>query len=937
MTSTTPVKADVPGADSTERHLQIVAHEDDDLIFLNPEIMQAIQRGAPTRTVYVTAGEWDGQPSNREDYAESRREGTCAAYAEMADVANEWTRTATTINDRSIELDVLTAQPSVEVMFLALPDGGDDEQPQAVPNLWASATATASTLVYPDSPAEESLTYTRDDLLATLAAIIQEFAPTVIRVQDTNPDPYLRRDHEDHIAVACFARAAADAAGGTAILLEHRCYNTENSEQNLTDPLADDKTTILHTYVDFDALFVGPEADRYYIEARRCYQRWGLGPAWAGPDGQGRLHAFAVQGGQVLTWHQDSNGAWTGPSTLGDDPPTLAPTLAVGVNADGRVQVFGVDLDSSEVMTASQLSVDGEFSGWESLGNPTGPEAHNTGQPAVGSNADGRLQVFVKNSGGGISTKWQLSPNGTFSEWADLGGGPDIQGVPACLTRPDGRMELFATTRTQILGWSQTAPNDTWDTVTELTTDTPTSSPTVARNADGRSQVFWRGAHGEAHTIYTLLTGDWSGLTNLGGPGGTGELAAVSADTTEGRIVLLGRDPAGGLTATWQTAPNDAFGPWVDLDGTTPATPAVVRDNTARPLALHLGNDASLHVTSIDTRERAESGHKTGRALPGDPHEGGVLDQLSLGSGATLPYYRNYSLSETAVVTRAVVVVHGVDRNAQDYFDSIAHAAADLGVAEHTIIIAPHFQIEDDDPGEDDAYWTNSGRNSWKDGGNAVKPAELSSFEVMDEILTTLANKDRFPELTRITLVGHSAGGMFTQCYAAGGRAPNTLTNMTIKYVTANPSSYLYLNSCRPVQDDLPESCPRFNEYRYGLENRNEYMTALSDEQIRQQYTTRHVTYLLGSADIYQNHKIDKSCMAKAQGDNRFERGQFYYSTIHTLYPTAPHILVVVPDVGHDHDAMFNSTQGKTAIFHDSTTADTPGKPRAQTVRLIHA
>jgi hypothetical protein len=57
-----------------------------------------------------------------------------------------------------------------------------------------------------------------------------------------------------------------------------------------------------------------------------------------------------------------------------------------------------------------------------------------------------------------------------------------------------------------------------------------------------------------------------------------------------------------------------------------------------------------------------------------------------------------------------------------------------------------------------DAYWTDSGRNSWKDGGGALAPAGLSSFKVMDEVLTALADNDQFPGLTKITLVGHSAG-----------------------------------------------------------------------------------------------------------------------------------------------------------------------------------
>lgn len=77
------------------------------------------------------------------------------------------------------------------------------------------------------------------------------------------------------------------------------------------------------------------------------------------------------------------------------------------------------------------------------------------------------------------------------------------------------------------------------------------------------------------------------------------------------------------------------------------------------------------------------------------------------------------------------------------------------------------------------------------------------------------------------------------------------------------------------------------------------------------------MTYLLGSADIDQDEDLEKCCAANAQGETRFQRGRFYYSFIRTFFPSARHDMVIVPEVGHDHDAMFNSTEGKRAIFRD--------------------
>ncbi|ONI87645.1 hypothetical protein ALI22I_20700 [Saccharothrix sp. ALI-22-I] len=57
---------------------------------MNPDTALAIRRGAPTRVVVVSAGEFNGNGGRREDYAESRRLGACAAYARIAGVRDRW-------------------------------------------------------------------------------------------------------------------------------------------------------------------------------------------------------------------------------------------------------------------------------------------------------------------------------------------------------------------------------------------------------------------------------------------------------------------------------------------------------------------------------------------------------------------------------------------------------------------------------------------------------------------------------------------------------------------------------------------------------------------------------------------------------------------------------------------------------------------------------
>ncbi|MFB9904142.1 hypothetical protein [Allokutzneria oryzae] len=290
-----------------------------------------------------------------------------------------------------------------------------------------------------------------------------------------------------------------------------------------------------------------------------------------------------------------------------------------------------------------------------------------------------------------------------------------------------------------------------------------------------------------------------------------------------------------------------------------------------------------------------------------------TIDRFTLKSGARLPYYHNHSLEGAAHATQAVVVVHGTGRNARGYFDSVVKSAEHAGVRD-TVIIAPRFQTAEDKPASGDAFWTNGDATSWKDGGDSVSRGAVSSFAAMDEVLARLADRTRFPKLTRVTLVGHSAGGQFVQRYAAGGRVTMQPGGATFHFVTANPSSYLYFTADRPVRGGVA-SCPKYDDYKYGLKRLNRYMGELPAGRLVEQYTGREVTYLLGGDDIHQNHSIDDSCSAKAQGRHRLERGRNYFAHIRKSSPAARHDMVVVPGIGHDHEALFDSSQGRTAIF----------------------
>jgi hypothetical protein len=113
-------------------------------------------------------------------------------------------------------------------------------------------------------------------------------------------------------------------------------------------------------------------------------------------------------------------------------------------------------------------------------------------------------------------------------------------------------------------------------------------------------------------------------------------------------------------------------------------------------------------------------------------------------------------------------------------------------------------------------------------------------------------------------------------------------------------------------------SGPRFNDWKYGLEQRPAYVAATSPGELEQRYVSRQVvTYLLGTRDTNPDHPaLDKSWMAEAQGPPRYACGHAYAAVTAARHNGAPnHRVVDVVDVGHDGDRMLTSACGLAALF----------------------
>lgn len=297
-----------------------------------------------------------------------------------------------------------------------------------------------------------------------------------------------------------------------------------------------------------------------------------------------------------------------------------------------------------------------------------------------------------------------------------------------------------------------------------------------------------------------------------------------------------------------------------------------------------------------------------------------VLVQDPAGAGSLLCHASRSLTLPHRDVERIFIVVHGALRDAGRYLGHAEAAAenADPG----TLIVAPQFLADADlgvsaGPPGDALYWDVEG---WKGGEPALGPVALSSFTAMDGLLLTLTEPGRLSGGKRPTVVimGNSAGGQFVNRYAAVGHAPDVLAGhgVDVRFIIANPSTYLYFDQQRPVP---VTDGSHVNRWRYGFEAAPPYVTS-SPQQSLQRYLSRDVTIVLGAEDSDNAALLlEVSPPAMAQGANRFERGMYYDRHVRDLARaaglTVSHELIQLAGVGHAAREVLAAPQIRQVIF----------------------
>ena len=219
--------------------LIVVAHFDDDEIFMQPELVQALQGGTVT-TVFVASGD----PVHGNGRAQHTFEAAQHAYEAIAG-SRDWQCGYITIGELPAHHCRLADR--VSMIGLDLPDGGiAGAYRNSLLHLVEGDVAALPVMGPIGGRANE------DAIVDELAAIITATAPSQLHTLDLAATHGY--DHSSHMLASAFTFWAAARAGYTGDVRFHRGYNVENEVATLPDA---DYANAAHMLGYFEACYFG--------------------------------------------------------------------------------------------------------------------------------------------------------------------------------------------------------------------------------------------------------------------------------------------------------------------------------------------------------------------------------------------------------------------------------------------------------------------------------------------------------------------------------------------------------------------------------------------------------------------------------------------------------------------------------------------------------
>lgn len=251
-------------------------HADDDLLFMNPDILHAIRAGHAVRTVIITGGDACGtrEPADREA-------GLRAAYGRMvtgsSHTEDDWT-CGTTELGVPVVICGLDSSPPVSLVFPRAPDCA----PALLDLVEGRVDSLESVSAF---PAELTVDGLIDMLVTDLRAM------DVVTMHTLESSDVYGHEHDDHIASARLAYLAA-AEARVERYREHRTYNVDGDPTNVHEADLDAAWDAITAYCDVsgegEEICVRDSGIAFWEWARRQYpvERLGRFRGRLGNDGR---------------------------------------------------------------------------------------------------------------------------------------------------------------------------------------------------------------------------------------------------------------------------------------------------------------------------------------------------------------------------------------------------------------------------------------------------------------------------------------------------------------------------------------------------------------------------------------------------------------------------------------------------------------------------
>lgn len=286
----------------------------------------------------------------------------------------------------------------------------------------------------------------------------------------------------------------------------------------------------------------------------------------------GRLEVFTVGNTGLLYQNYQTNagGGWSGWISLGGLCQQNSQP-AVGVNYDGRLEVFVIATNGVVNHLWQKVAGSSATTNWAAF-TPLPSYVHTANKLAVGSWANGALDVFVIYTNNALYCDYQLTPGGAWSGFNSMGGTWSQDADIAVNNDQNGAQEVFVIGNSGNLynNWQTNINSTNWNGWNDIGGTLPVNSRiAVAYNSSDELEFFTIGTNTACTYTYEGAPNsptNWAAWSNLGGSWQIDTSKPFVSSDTNGNLEVFLVGHTGNMYHNYQTSAG--WSGWLELNGT---------------------------------------------------------------------------------------------------------------------------------------------------------------------------------------------------------------------------------------------------------------------------------------------------------------------------------------------------------------------------------